>query len=1131
MNPEAKNVQNNQGDTLYHLVCAGGCTRNKCNAIKILQKADVNPDLPNMYDKYPLDMVNKRDSRWKMITDAIKKYTSNSSAFPSAEIKLGNAFSEEQGQGKMIAATEGERWSAAGGFSFTEEETPLPTKVNQIVKTDANQEQIQIRASITALIDALSPLLSFVSEGKFEDQDVDDTLEDSFVKPDFAERNKSPLKDEIIPAPSEGGRSRTAARERKAAVDDSAAEIDFQCPFEDLPWEVDCTDRVWKMLRSKRVDNNMRKLIINKITMLASGRWNKTLCTRLEGVSKKEGIKLYKSKLTEGVHIVWEKTIAFSSRLSYTPENRLLDETSKGRIYSEIIRVWDIVLDHDRLPHSVEHIVKSHKRGLNGLIKKQLQVLSVESRDESVTSSECLPNMFVERADLNLFTKPLLKQDISKKRHPDEDFSQIFFLPASSSELECHILKFYSFNTPLVRTVLESDTSGKVDFPFKMTELEHAIVNLHSTRPTPVILAGSSGTGKTTCCLYRLWDNFKNYWERAATAGPFVPKYPRPLGHVERSNEDDFLQKSSRQLLGGQERNTLAPKYLEVEDCAHSCIVSSTQFEEPHVSKREPQFSPVDSSGHCMYEHLHQVFITNTSVLCSETEKKFRGLCKACPGAKERLQFEDQPTPTRIQAVAEMEWPLFVNSRDWLLMLDASLPDEPFFKRAEDGRLEKNIEGWGEEDDHLRFIPAAELDEESDEEDYEEIAETEGEIKRPKERGKRPKDPRREITYKVFQHEIWPKMKKSVKKKTDYHPALVWTEIRSFIKGSFEALMTENGFLSLAEYESLGRKRAPNFCADRKVVYELFLQYQQERLRNGMYDIADLVFNCHRRLQSNTTPEWSIHQFYVDETQDFTQGELCLLIRCCRFPNEMFFTGDTMQSVMRGTAFRFSDLKTLFHIANKVVLKEGQHDIIRVPKKLYQLTHNFRSHSGILRLASSIADLLSYYFPDSVDLLAKDQGLLEGPKPVLVESCTPTDLALILQGNQRQTSRIEFGAHQAVLVVSNDAREAMPDELKQGLVMTIYEAKGLEFDDVLIYNFFKDSQVDNSSFIPSGSWGWCSGESALLPLMWPGFKSRRRRHMWVEFVVGSLLCSERFFSGYFGFPLSPKTNISKFQFD
>ena len=49
--------------------------------------------------------------------------------------------------------------------------------------------------------------------------------------------------------------------------------------------------------------------------------------------------------------------------------------------------------------------------------------------------------------------------------------------------------------------------------------------------------------------------------------------------------------------------------------------------------------------------------------------------------------------------------------------------------------------------------------------------------------------------------------------------------------------------------------------------------------------------------------------------------------------------------------------------------------------------------------------------------------------------------------------------------------------------------------------------------------------------MWPGFDSRTRRHMWVEFVVGSRPCSERFFSEYSGFPLSSKTNISKFQFD
>ena len=50
---------------------------------------------------------------------------------------------------------------------------------------------------------------------------------------------------------------------------------------------------------------------------------------------------------------------------------------------------------------------------------------------------------------------------------------------------------------------------------------------------------------------------------------------------------------------------------------------------------------------------------------------------------------------------------------------------------------------------------------------------------------------------------------------------------------------------------------------------------------------------------------------------------------------------------------------------------------------------------------------------------------------------------------------------------------------------------------------------------------WCG------PLSNPGVDA----NMWVEFVVGSLLCSERFFSGYSCFLLLSKTNTSKFQFD
>ena len=52
------------------------------------------------------------------------------------------------------------------------------------------------------------------------------------------------------------------------------------------------------------------------------------------------------------------------------------------------------------------------------------------------------------------------------------------------------------------------------------------------------------------------------------------------------------------------------------------------------------------------------------------------------------------------------------------------------------------------------------------------------------------------------------------------------------------------------------------------------------------------------------------------------------------------------------------------------------------------------------------------------------------------------------------------------------------------------------------------------SLLPKGcSRGCRGGESTCLPLLWPGFDSRTRRHMWVEFVVGSCPYSEGFSPG------------------
>ena len=74
----------------------------------------------------------------------------------------------------------------------------------------------------------------------------------------------------------------------------------------------------------------------------------------------------------------------------------------------------------------------------------------------------------------------------------------------------------------------------------------------------------------------------------------------------------------------------------------------------------------------------------------------------------------------------------------------------------------------------------------------------------------------------------------------------------------------------------------------------------------------------------------------------------------------------------------------------------------------------------------------------------------------------------------------------------------------------------------LISNSFSPTTLETQGVLLRAKMEW---------LLIENNKSQRWRHMWVEFVVGSPPCFERFFSRYSRFLLSTKTNIFKFQLD
>ena len=59
-----------------------------------------------------------------------------------------------------------------------------------------------------------------------------------------------------------------------------------------------------------------------------------------------------------------------------------------------------------------------------------------------------------------------------------------------------------------VRCALEGRNETQVEFPFKVSPAESSAIKLVPDPPAPVILVGRSGTGKTTCMVYRMWANW-----------------------------------------------------------------------------------------------------------------------------------------------------------------------------------------------------------------------------------------------------------------------------------------------------------------------------------------------------------------------------------------------------------------------------------------------------------------------------------------------------------------------------------------------------------------------------------------------------------------------------------------------
>ncbi|KZW00571.1 hypothetical protein EXIGLDRAFT_145235 [Exidia glandulosa HHB12029] len=379
----------------------------------------------------------------------------------------------------------------------------------------------------------------------------------------------------------------------------------------------------------------------------------------------------------------------------------------------------------------------------------------------------------------------------------------------------------------------------------------------------------------------------------------------------------------------------------------------------------------------------------------------------------------------------------------------------------------------------------------------------------------RTSDERNMMSYTIFRSRYWPRFAERLTKGLD--PALVYSEILGVIKGSEESLHFPDRLLDQATYEGFSTRRQGTFASHRKRVYDISVAYERLKRENSHIDAADRTHALLRLLQSNVNlVGHRIDYLYVDEAQDNLLIDALLLRTICSNPQGLFWAGDTAQTISVGSSFRFNDLKAFLHrVEEQHQLEVGTSAAASAePPTMFQLSVNYRSHGGIVSCAHTVISLITAFWPDSIDHLAEERGIVDGVKPVFFagwdQSTVRYEQFLFGSGSHE----IEFGARQCIIVRTEEAQAKLRSEVGDiGVIMTVYEAKGLEFDDVLLYNFFEDSSVtlhqwrvvlndladENDAgrqsaprFDPIRHAGVCADLKSLYVAI-----TRARKHMWI----------------------------------
>ena len=246
-------------------------------------------------------------------------------------------------------------------------------------------------------------------------------------------------------------------------------------------------------------------------------------------------------------------------------------------------------------------------------------------------------------------------------------------------------------------------------------------------------------------------------------------------------------------------------------------------------------------------------------------------------------------------------------------------------------------------------------------------------------------------------------------------------EIRGVLASEPEGPLTLEAYLALGPRQSL-------YPPDQRAhVHAAFQRYRAWLGEVSLYD-TNLVAHHYAPL---VTPRYDA--VVVDEVQDFTNAELSLLLRALRRPQSFVLSGDAHQ-VVHPNLFSWSKLKSLFFRDEALARDE-----------IAFLSASYRNARAVTRIANALLKVKWARF-GSVDKesnpLARPASSAEGSvRGLLAQPASLTELSDKIRGSART----------AVIVLRDEHKAEAQRVLRTPLVFSVHEAKGLEYETVVLY--------------------------------------------------------------------------------